>query len=175
MSKRIERVQENDVDVARQPAMLESVVENEKSGFQFLDGVDPLQFIANRGADEDADEPSQDPYAPMRGTPIRALYRRAHLRVRGDTSMHLVLRAAVDLETTFTHPRLDVSLDGELIGSGVADAGGRYVIDVVVPADRVAGGWHDLYLVFSSIVEPSRDVRELRTSRLEAVEWTPAR
>jgi hypothetical protein len=146
-----------------------------REDLQFLDGVAPLQFIANRGADEDADEPSQDPYAPMRGTPIRALYRRAHLRVRGDTSMHLVLRAAVDLETTFTHPRLDVSLDGELVGSGVADAGGRYVIDVVVPADRVAGGWHDLYLVFSSIVEPSRDVRELRTSRLEAVEWTPAR
>ena len=72
-----------------------------------------------------------------------------------------------------THPRLDVSLDGELVASAVADATGHYAIAATVPRDRLAGGWHDLYLVFSSIGDPDRDLRDVRVARLEAVEWSP--
>jgi hypothetical protein len=55
----------------------------------------------------------------------------------------------------------------------VADAAGHYAIDATVPRGRLAGGWHDVYLVFSSIGLPDRDVRDLRVARLEAVEWEP--
>ncbi len=71
-----------------------------------------------------------------------------------------------------THPRLDVSLDDSLLTSAVADATGHYAIDVTVPGDRLAGGWHDLYLVFSSIADPEKEVRELRIARLESIEWS---
>lgn len=158
-------------DLAQREGLLATWSLTSRADLRFLDGVAPLQFV-NRPSGDDGDEPVAGADSSMRGTPTRSLYRRAHLRVRGSTNMHLVLRAAVDLETTFTRPRLDVSLDGELVASAVADDKGRYVIDVVVPRERLADGWHDLYLVFGSIVEPSRAVRELRSSRLESVEWT---
>lgn len=162
-------------DLAEREGLLATWALTSRADLHFLDGIAPIEYVADRQtADDAADDTAQDGYGPMRGTPLRPLYRRAHLRVRGTTNMHLVLRAAVNLETTFTRPRLDVSLDGELIGSAVADEQGHYGIDVVVPRERLTGSWQDLYLVFGSIVEPSKDVRELRVSRLEAVEWSPA-
>jgi hypothetical protein len=115
-----------------------------------------------------------------RGTPIRPLYRRVHLRVRGAGDMRLVARIAIALNSMFTRPRLDVSIDGELMASIYPDDTGHYRIDVGVPRDRLAGdrsgspgGWHDLYFVFSSISEPDRVLRDLRIARLEALEWSP--
>ncbi|MBL9019713.1 MAG: hypothetical protein JNL83_36315 [Myxococcales bacterium] len=143
-----------------------------RGDLRFEDGVGPLAFV-----DGSIDDPAwfeivrPKQLEAMRGTPIRALYRRAHLRVRGERAMTLRLRAVVALNVTYTRPRLDISLDGELLASAVADERGRYDITLAVPAEKLAGGWHDLYLVSSSIAEPDRDVRDLRVSRLELVEW----
>jgi len=147
---------------------------NTRADLRFEDGTGGLRWV-----DGSIDDPRwyevthPHPEPARRGTAILPLYRRVHLRVRGATDMRLVLRAAIALNTVYTHPRLDLSLDGELLGSVVADPGGRYAVDVTVPRDRLAGGWHDLYLVFSSIAEPDKDVRDLRIARLESIEWAP--
>jgi hypothetical protein len=73
----------------------------------------------------------------------------------------------------YTRPRMDVALDGELLGSVIADERGGYTLDLQIPADRLAGGWRDLYLVFNSIAEPDGDNREPRVAVLESVEWSP--
>ena len=65
-----------------------------------------------------------------------------------------------------------VTLDGDELGEAVAGPDGRFAIDAKVTGD---GDWHDLYLAFSSIGEPERDLRDLRMARLEAFEWEPAR
>lgn len=143
-----------------------------RGDLRFEDGIGPLVFVDGRVDDPawfEVVKPQQ--LEAMRGQPIRALYRRAHLRVRGDRAMTLTLKAAVALNVTYTRPRLDISLDGELLATAVADERGRYDITLSVPAAKLAGGWHDLYLVSSSIAEPDRDVRDLRVSRLEVVEW----
>jgi hypothetical protein len=87
--------------------------------------------------------------------------------------MRLQARIAIGLNSVYTRPRVDVSIDGELLASVRPDDAGRYHIDAVVPRDRLARGWHDLYLVFSSISEPDKVVRDLRIARLEALEWLP--
>jgi hypothetical protein len=104
-----------------------------------------------------------------------AMSRRGHLRVRAEPGrdMRLALRAAIALDIAHTHPRLDVSIDGELLGSVVADAAGRYALTTTVRRDRLGPGWHDIYLVFSSIAEPDKEIRDPRVAWLESVEWTP--
>ena len=87
--------------------------------------------------------------------------------------MRLALRAAISFNFVYTHPRLDVSLDGELLASAVADADGHYAIEATVPGDRLAGGWHDVDLVFSTVGAPDRDPGDLRVARLLAIDWTP--
>jgi hypothetical protein len=144
-----------------------------RADLRFEDGLELLRFV-----DASVDDPQwydvTHPREPAaRGTAMLPMDGRAHLLVRGTSDMHLALRAAIALNTVYTHPRLDVSLDGELLVSAVADAAGRYAIDATVPRARLAGGWHDLYLVFSSTVEPDRDVRDFRIARLESVEWSP--
>ena len=147
---------------------------NTRADLRFEDGVGTLRYT-----DDSIDDPQWYEISHARsaatgpGKPIRPAQRRVHLRVRGTTDMRLTLRAAVALNTVFTHPRLDVSLDGELVASSVADAAGRYAVDLVVPRARLAGGWRDLYLVFSSVADPATDVRDLRIARLESVEWAP--
>lgn len=140
---------------------------------RFEDGFGSLRFV-----DGAIDDPSWfDAIRPRepakRGDAILPMFRRAHMRVRGDGDRRLILRGAIALASVYTRPRLDVSLDGELLASAVADDSGRYAIDVVVPAERLSGGWQDLYLVFSTIAEPDKDVRDLRIARLTAFEWTP--
>jgi hypothetical protein len=95
--------------------------------------------------------------------------------VRGDTDMRLALRASIALAKVHTRPRMDVSLDGALLASVVADDRGGYALDLPISRDRLAGGWADLYLVFNSIAEPELEGRELRVAVLESVEWVPAR
>ena len=145
-----------------------------RADLRFEDGAGQLRFVDGAIDDPrwyDVTHPRAAPAA--RGTAILPMQRRVHLRVRGATDMRLRLRAAVALGSVFTHPRLDVSLDGELIGSAIADPAGKYQIEALVPRARLAGGWHDVYLVFSSVAEPERDIRDVRIARLESVEWTP--
>jgi hypothetical protein len=147
---------------------------------RFEDGVAAVRYVEIGG---DEPQPSELDRARAAGAPrllaVLPVQRRVHLRVRGGrgpaglTDMRFALRAALALNTVYTHPRLDVSLDGELLASAVADAAGRYAITATVGRDRLAGGWHDLYLVFSSVAEPEREIRELRIARLESVEWSP--
>ncbi|HEU4731977.1 MAG TPA: hypothetical protein VFT22_28975, partial [Kofleriaceae bacterium] len=146
-----------------------------RDDLRFEDGTAAVRYVDGAIDDPKWYEVSHPrPEPPRRGTAILPMSRRAHLRVRGATDMRLALRAAVALNAVFTHPRLDVSLDGELLTSAVADTTGHYTVEVTVPRERLAGGWHDLYLVFSSIADPGRaDPRELRIARLESVEWLP--
>lgn len=145
-----------------------------RADLRFEDGVAGLVYV-DGGVDDPAWFEITHPRTPepQRGKATRALHRRAHLRVRGSAAMLLSIRASLGLNTVYTHPRLDISLDGELLTSAVADAHGRYAIDVAVPAEKLAGGWHDVYLVSSSIAEPDSTVRDLRVTRLEAVDWRP--
>ncbi|MGE5184461.1 MAG: hypothetical protein ACM31C_20465 [Acidobacteriota bacterium] len=107
---------------------------------------------------------------PVRGQPIRWMQRRFHLRVRGESRMHLVLRGRLNLSFVYTRPRLDVSLDGELLASVDVGADGAFTIDLDVTPPR---DWGDLYVVFDSIGQAERDVRDLRVARLEEVVWEP--
>ncbi|HWU89347.1 MAG TPA: hypothetical protein VN253_18930 [Kofleriaceae bacterium] len=154
----------------------------------FADGIEGLEFVdprlevarwfevgPGRPAPPRADADPAAAVQVMRGRAIRALHGRAHLRVTGDADMRLALRAQIALGKIYTRPRMDVSLDGELLASVLADERGGYTLDLVVPADRLGDGWHDLYLVFSSIAEPEHDSRDPRVAVLEAVEWLPAR
>jgi hypothetical protein len=67
-----------------------------------------------------------------------------------------------------TLPRLDVSLDGELLGSFAVDETGAFDIEVDVDAPT---SWGDLYVVFDTIGQWERDARDLRLARLEEVQW----
>jgi hypothetical protein len=145
-----------------------------RADLRFEDGTGGLRYVDDSIDDPrwyEVTHPASEP--AKRGTAILPLMRRVHLRVRGTSDMRLALRAAIALNTVYTHPRLDISLDGELLTSAVADAAGHYAVEVTVSQGRLAGGWHDLYLVFSSIVEPDKDVHDLRIARLESVEWAP--
>jgi hypothetical protein len=144
-----------------------------RADLRFEDGFGVLRFVDDSVDDPRWYEVSHGHEPPKRGTPILPMRRRCHLRVRGTTDMRLALRAAISFNVVYTHPRLDVSLDGELVASAVADAAGRYAIDATVPRDRLADGWHDLYLVFSTVGAPDRDPGDLRVARLESVEWAP--
>ncbi|HEX7841683.1 MAG TPA: hypothetical protein VF469_29640, partial [Kofleriaceae bacterium] len=143
-----------------------------RGDLRFEDGFGKLRFVDGSIDDPAWYEVSHGYSEAARGTATRTLLRRSHLRVRGAGAMRLSLRAAIALGAVHTHPRLDVSLDDGPLTSAVADATGRYAIDVTVPGDRLAGGWHDLYLVFSSIADPEKEVRELRIARLESIEWS---
>jgi hypothetical protein len=145
-----------------------------RDDLRFEDGVANLVYV-----DGGVDDPTwfeivhPRTLEPQRGKATRAIYRRAHLRVRGSTTMSFSLRASLALNTVFSHPRLDISLDGRILTSAVADTRGHFAVDVAVPAEQLAGGWHDLYLISSSIIEPDKDPRDLRVTRLESVEWRP--
>src|SRR6185503_20262429 len=83
-----------------------------RADVRFEDGIGGMVVV---------DEADRDPrwfevsrartVALKRGTPIRPLYRRVHLRVRGTTDMHFEARIAIALNSMFTHPRVDVSVD----------------------------------------------------------------
>jgi hypothetical protein len=137
-------------DVARREGLLDALSLTSRGDVEILDGVSPLLTPPSRG-----------------------LNRRAHLRVRGRGTMRLVVRASVNTAATATRPQLDVSLDGTHVTTVIADAEGRYVVDLVTPP--LAPGWHDVYLVFASAFEPGRSGRDPRVARLEAIEWGIAR
>jgi hypothetical protein len=137
----------------------------------FADGISGLTFDDLDRDPRWYDVWYRDP-EPVRGVPARWLHKRAHLRVTGSADMHLVMRGRVNLNSVYTRPRLDVSLDGELLASIMIGDTGEFVVDVVVPRARVLD-WADLYLVFNTIGTPERDVRDLRVARLDHVTWEP--
>lgn len=155
----------------------------------FEDGVGPLEFVDPRlpaarwyevgpGVAAPPPDPSADPdgaVRAMRGKPIRALHRRVHLRVRasliGAGDMRFTVRAHIALGRVYTRPRMDVSLDGALLASAIADDNGAYTVDVRVPRAQLGEDWCDLYLVFNSVADVNPSVREVRTAVLESVEW----
>ena len=150
----------------------------------FADGIEDLELVDPRpalarwlGA-----------HRAVRGRAVRALHRRAHLRVTGEAEMRFALRASLARSPSPSpsssgpsprrpgvRPRLDVAFDGALLASAVADEQGVYTVDLPIPAARLAGGWHDLYLVFSGAADPGGDDRELRVAALEELTWLPAR
>ena len=113
--------------------------------------------------------------SPLTGTPARWMQRRAHLRVWGDRDMRLSIDGHLNIAGLFTHPRVLVSLDGEALASTLPDAAGHFSVDARVAAAALHGDWHDLYVIFSSVGEPERDLKDLRAARVEVVEWEPAR
>jgi hypothetical protein len=115
-------------------------------------------------------EPAAATLDPLRRKPVRWIQRRGHLRVRGDGDRVLALAGQILPEATGTRPRLDVSLDGELVASSWAAADGSFAIEARVDAAKLRR-WADVYLVFSSVGVPERDPRELRFARLDAVQW----
>jgi hypothetical protein len=139
---------------------------------RFEDGFGKLRFIDGSIDDPRWYEVSHGYSAATRGTAVLPVSRRAHLRVRGDGPRRLALRAAIGLGAVYTHPRLDLSLDGETFASVVADAAGTYAVDVTIPGDRLGGGWHDLYLVFTSLADPATDAGDVRIARLASIEWS---
>ncbi len=143
----------------------------------FADGLGALTFLdPNAPSDphwNDAVDrgPGHDP-EPSTGRAVRWMHRRAHWRVKGDRAMHLALRGHVNLNALYSRPRLDVSIDGELLASAIVDPRGDFTIDVVVPADLL-DGWCDLYAVWSTIGQPDKDIKDVRIARLEDVTWEP--
>jgi hypothetical protein len=129
------------------------------SGVAFDDGKDPRWYEVYERDDE-----------PTRGVPARWLHRRGHIRLRGDSRMHLVLRGKVNLNAIYTHPRLDVAIGGRLLASVVVGDDGAYTVDVTISAADIAD-WADLYLVFNTIGTPEREVRDLHVARLDHVIW----
>ena len=138
------------------------VFEDGLTGVTFLDGDEPKWFEVVKPTTA----------VPMRGLPVRWMHRRSHIRVRGDDDMHLTIRGRVNLNAVYTRPHVDVSIDGTLIASPIADDHGVFTIDTTVPASLL-GGWHDLYIVFATVGEPEKDLRDLRAAWLEAFEWRP--
>jgi hypothetical protein len=139
-----------------------------RDDLRFESGTGALHFVAGSPADRDG--------APARrGTAVLPVSRRAHLRVwaPGARDMRLAVRATIALDAVYSHPRLDISLDGALLASAVADAAGNYAVATTVARDRLPGGWHDLYLVFSSVAEPDQPIADPRIARLESIEWSP--
>lgn len=171
-------------EVARRAAFVRDLADREelhdawslstRANVLFDEGFTGLVFL-----DPSTDDPTwYDAFhAPAtkatRGTAARWMFRRSHVRVRGNADMRLTLGGKVNLGAAYTRPRLDVMLDGELLSTVIPDAGGRFEIDVVVTRAQLAGGWHDVYFVFDSIAEPQKEVRELRSARLESLEWEP--
>jgi hypothetical protein len=174
-------------ELARREDLLDAWSLTSRHDLIFDEGLGPLELVdprlpparwfevgPGRAAPPDPDADPDAAFQAMRGKPIRALFRRVHLRVRGDTDMQLSIRASIALGRVHTRPRMDLALDGALLASVVADERGAYAIDLLIPRDRLAGGWRDLYLVWSSIAEPDLGRVEPRVAVLESVGWIPA-
>jgi len=149
---------------------------NSRENVRFEDGFSSLAMIDDAAIDDPTwfEITHKPTLEPQRATPARWLFRRAHVGLRGTRDMRLVLRGKVNLAAIYTRPRLDISLEGQLLASVVPDAQGAFTVDVVVPRATLGEGWRDLYLVFTSVVEPVNDMRDLRVARLLELAWEPA-
>lgn len=123
------------------------------------------------------DRPWRDvtpPPAPAsRGTAVRWMGARAHLRVRGDGPRRLRVWGHVDRAAIFTRPRLTVTAAGRELASSLINDDGDFAVDVAVPAAWLTG-WVDVYLQLSSVGEPWREPAAQRVVRVEGVTWDAA-
>ena len=144
-----------------------------RSDIVIEDGLNGITYLDPAAlADPHWNDAYDRAHEPTTGTPVKWMQRRVHWRVKGDRAMHLMLRGHVNLNALYSRPRLDVSLDGELIASTVVDLRGNYIVDVVVPVELL-DGWCDLYAVWNTIGQPEKDVKDLRIARLEELVWEP--
>lgn len=137
---------------------------------RFEDGFSGLAFVDERVDDPKWYDATHARVEPQRGTPVRWMYRRSHLRLRGSQPMHLSLAGKVNVATVNARPRLDVALDGQLLGSVAVSPDGQFLFDATVSP---RSGWRDLYLVWTTVAQPERDPRDLRAARLERLTWEP--
>lgn len=171
-------------EVARRAAFVRDLADREelhdawslstRADVLFDDGFTGLVFLDPATDDPTWYDAFHAPAAALvRGTAARWMFRRAHVRLRGRGDMRLVFSGKVNLGAAYTRPRLDAMLDGELVATVIPDADGHFDVDVTISREKLGEGWRDLYLVFDSIAEPQKDVRELRSARLERFEWEP--
>jgi hypothetical protein len=158
--------------VAERDGLVESWALMSRSTLVFDDGFAPIEMI-------DPENPtvawSRTPTARASGLaqPIRWMGPRAHLRVRVEADMQLVLRGRADVVALFTRPLMTASFDGvEFHAAPVGDDGG-FEIRAVLPRARL-DGWHDIYVTASTVGEPWRDLTTLHVLRLESAVWEPA-
>lgn len=106
--------------------------------------------------------------------PARLMEVRSHIRVRAMYARpyELALRGRLDLRKAVTLPRLEVVIDGLVIGSALADATGAFELSVPV-AYSLVREWTDVYFVFTSVGQPERDAADARMARLERLLWRP--
>lgn len=162
-------------EVARREAYIRALAEREhlhaawslatRDDLRLEDGFATLAYV-----DAATGEPMTGARAAA-GVPVRGMQRRNHVRIRGAGARTLALHGRVALDRQLARSRLDVALDGRLLTSIVVDADGRFTAEIPIDAAALAGGWHDLYLVWSAVSGPDRDVRDLYVARLEGLEW----
>lgn len=162
--------------LAKQEQLLDAWSLSTREDVKFEDGFSSLAVINDASTDDPTwfqivHRATPD---PQRGTPVRWISRRAHVRLRGSRDMRLVLRGKVNLAAVYTRPRLAVSLDGNRVGEVVVDDQGTFSLDVVVPMAWLGGDWSDLYLAWSTVAEPDKDARDLRVARLFELTWWPS-
>jgi hypothetical protein len=156
--------------LADQEGLLSAWALTTRRDVRFEDGFSGLAFVDERVDDPKWYDASHATVEPKRGTPVKWMYRRSHVRLRANTPMHLSLAGKVNVATINARPRLDISLDGQLLGSVAVSPEGDFLFDITVPP---RSGWRDLYLVWSTVAQPERDARDLRAARLERLTWEP--
>lgn len=136
-----------------------------RSSLQFEDGLSAIACLDPAGPHRVVDLGVDCMTGP--GTPVRWMKERAHLRVRGRGRSRLVVEGRVAVDEIFMRPELTVIVDGEVRWSQVVDADGRFA----PPIDIDARGWHDVYLVLSTIGDPWRASSKLGLARVDRVGW----
>jgi hypothetical protein len=159
---------------------------NSRDNVSFESGWSNVQFVSARRANLHWYDVPADPGQP-RGIPVRFMNRSVHLRLRGDGGpMTLALGGRISMSAVFTKPRLEVSLDGELLASQIVEADGSFALALTIPAADV-DDWADVYVTWNTLEDPERDtveprivgdprvIGESRIARLEYLHWEPAR
>jgi hypothetical protein len=96
-----------------------------------------------------------------------------HLRLRGRGAMRLAIDGRVATREIGTRPEVALLVDGKTLATTRVDEEGMYAIEVSF-ADMRAQGWHNAYLVISSVGEPWREPSQLALARVDRVVWEPA-
>ncbi|MDX2092137.1 MAG: hypothetical protein SFX73_30005 [Kofleriaceae bacterium] len=144
---------------------------NSREDISFEDGMSNPVFI-------DKDDPEARWFEIVRnpslrdGDAVRWMNRSVHFRVRGETDMVFEIRGKILTKKVFTHPRIELTIGGELIESKLVDDDGRFTVRTIVSSDLLTD-WVDVYVTFSSLQEPSREAGPPEVARLEWVEWEP--
>jgi hypothetical protein len=137
----------------------------------FDEGVSKLAFV-DPGTLDRAWNAAPGPLVSSRGQPVRWMGPRTLLKVRSDGDARLEIVGRVDVQKSFTRPRVTVTFDGVELHSALTAADGSFEMAADVPAAE-PGRWADVYITLSSVSEPWRDPASLQIARLERVVWRP--